>query len=245
MNTNQLRHIESFHTTLDYLEKNRAIWDGIKTISDHIADVRDMTQLLNDKMRRQTAPTNGSVQEAQGVRQELEAAILRLATQGTLFALKTGDRQLAAECAVAPSILGLLSREALEWTGDRLHESISQRLVALKEFGVTEADINGLQSLLQRFQDAKTAPRQAIAERSRETTTLPELVRAIARMFRQLDRLMTRFRPSNPEFFAGYLTVRVIVNRGTRRTKAPATPGPVAEPKVEPTSVPGAGVTGG
>lgn len=41
---------------------------------------------------------------------------------------------------------------------------------------------------------------------------------------RQLDRQMTRFKRTNPEFYAGYLAARVIVDKGGGGGKKPSPP---------------------
>lgn len=49
----------------------------------------------------------------------------------------------------------------------------------------------------------KTAPRTVIAGRKGETDTIPDLIRATKSLLRnQLDKQMTRFKKSQPEFFA-------------------------------------------
>jgi len=43
---------------------------------------------------------------------------------------------------------------------------------------------------------------------------------------RQLDRQMTTYKRSNAEFYAGYLSARVIVDRGGGGGKKPTPPAP-------------------
>ena len=48
-----------------------------------------------------------------------------------------------------------------------------------------------------------------------EANTLPDEISDRTSLLRnQLDRQMTKFRTSNPEFYAGYRSARVIVDRG-------------------------------
>jgi len=77
---------------------------------------------------------------------------------------------------------------------------------------------------------AKTAPREAIVEKRKQTDTLPGLISRLRSILRrQLDRQMTMFKRTNAEFYAGYLAARVIVDRGgsspTPPTPPPAPPG--------------------
>jgi hypothetical protein len=64
-------------------------------------------------------------------------------------------------------------------------------------------------------------------DRSSQTTTLPDKIANVTSILRnRLDKLMTRFKKSNPEFYAGYLAARVIVDRGGAQAAAKPAPTP-------------------
>jgi hypothetical protein len=91
--------------------------------------------------------------------------------------------------------------------------------------------VTELANLTAQFHDVKSAPRTAIAGRAGETGTLPEEISGTTSLLRnRLDKLMTKFKKSQPEFYAGYRSARVIVDRGGSGGPTPPAPTPPATP---------------
>ena len=90
-----------------------------------------------------------------------------------------------------------------------------------------------LDDLTTEFHGVKTAPREAVIEKKKQTDTLPGLISSLRSILRRrLDRQMTTFKRSQPEFFAGYLVARVIVDRGgSGGGGSPAKPTPPTPPQ--------------
>ena len=84
--------------------------------------------------------------------------------------------------------------------------------------------MTALDGLVTSWGKVKTAPRTAIAKRSGQTKTLPQAISDNTSLLRnQLDKQMTRFKRTNPEFYGGYHAARVIVNRRSHHAaKQPA-----------------------
>lgn len=79
-----------------------------------------------------------------------------------------------------------------------------------------------------KFPNSKSKPRAKIGEKAGYTATLPQLIRDGKTLLRtRLDKLMTMFRLSNPPFYAGYQSARVIVDlQGPGGGDAPTPPPP-------------------
>ncbi len=72
------------------------------------------------------------------------------------------------------------------------------------------------------FSDIKTAPREATAQRSVQTASLPQLIATTRSIFRnEIDKLISRFRSTTADFYNGYFAARVIVNRAATRKPNP------------------------
>jgi hypothetical protein len=84
----------------------------------------------------------------------------------------------------------------------------------LAPFNVTQAMLDDLGKARVDFLEAKTKPRSKIGEKAGCTATLgPMLHDAMSLVRLQLDKLMASFRLSQPAFYAGYLSARVIIDR--------------------------------
>jgi hypothetical protein len=122
------------------------------------------------------------------------------------------------------------------------HDYEEQILVIASQLSAL-AEVNGdanlaaqveltLSALTTQFHGIKTAPRTAVVDRSSQTTTLPDKIAGVTSILRnRLDKLMTRFKKSNPEFYAGYLAARVIVDRGGGNGSTPTPPAPATAPQ--------------
>lgn len=148
---------------------------------------------------------------------------MRIAGQLCSLADKIGDTNLGAQTELTLAQLDKLSVDILEATGKRISGLATANLAALVDYNITQADITALDGLTDQFHGVKTAPRKAIATRAGQTKTLPPAVKSVTSLLRNhLDKQMLMFKKSNPEFYAGYASARVIMDRGSRKGSSPA-----------------------
>jgi hypothetical protein len=164
------------------------------------------------------------------VRSDFEDKILEIADQLAAYAAAENNMNLAGQVELTLSSLDKMPDSALEETGQRISALTTANMAALADYGVTAADVTALNNLVTLFHGVKTAPRTAAAERKSETTTLPDLLTETTSLLRnRLDKLMTKFKKTQPEFYSGYRTARVVVDRGGSggsTTPPPAPPAP-------------------
>lgn len=98
-------------------------------------------------------------------------------------------------------------------------------MAALADYGVAAADVTALDAARTAFAGMKTSPRETAAGRKAQTESLPQLIANVRGIFRnEIDKMMTRFKKSNADFYNGYFAARVIVNRAATHKTTPATP---------------------
>ena len=204
-----------FSTVSAYMGKNKSIWGGVKAITETVTEVNTRAGRIAAKAGKQQAPTTGAAGEKAQVRINFEEKILEVADQLSALAEKNKDANLAAQVEFSLSSLDKLAEDDLEETGKRVSGLATTNLATLADYNITKADVTELDNLTTQFHDAKSAPRTAIAGRAGETNTLPDEISALTSVLRnQLDKQMTKFRKTHPEFYAGYRSARVIVDRG-------------------------------
>ncbi len=231
MNRDQLNVTDMASTVSAYMGKNKTIWGGVKAITDTMTEVDAEIAAIAEADKKQQAPTTGAAEDKATVRHEYEDQILLIADQLASLAAKKKDAVLEAQVELSLAALDKLSAELLEASGKRVSGLATANIAALADYGITAADVTALDNLTAKFHGAKTAPREAVVGRKQQTDVMPGRIanlRSILR--RQLDRQMTAFKRSNPEFYAGYLSARVIVDRGGSGGKKPA-PTPPAPAK--------------
>ena len=188
-----------------------------------MADVDAQIAAIGDADKKQGTATGGAAEDKATVRHDYEDQILLIADQLASLGAKNNDATLEAQVALSLPTLDKLSADELEATGKRVSGLATAKLAALADFGIAAGDVTDLDDLTTKFYGAKTAPREAVVDRKKETDIIPGMVSKLrSTLRRQLDRQMTRFKRSNPEFYAGYLAARVIVDKGGGGGKKPA-----------------------
>lgn len=215
--------------TAAYMNKDNTIWAGNKAVTNTMSLLNGALTGVSQKAQEQQTPIFGEEELKVTVRHDYEEEIMRLSGQLNSMASKNGDPNLAAETELTLSQLDKMDVDTLEETGARISGLLTANLAGLADFNVTQADVKGLDDMTTQFHGVKTAPRTAIAKRASKTKTLPPAVKTVTSLLRNnLDKEMLMFKKSNPDFYAGYVSARVIVDRGGRTvTPQPApTPAP-------------------
>ncbi len=227
MNRDQLNRTEMFSTVSAVMNTSKTLWTGIKAISDTVDDLNDGIADINDSAGKQQTPVTGAAAQKAQVRHQFEEQILFTANQLAALAEVNSDQNLASQTELTLSALDKLADDDLEETGTRIANLATTNLAALADYGIAQTDIATLTSLTTQFHNIKTAPRAAVAGRSGETDTLPDKIANATSILRnRLDKLMTRFKTSNAQFYQSYLTARVIVDRGGSSPNAKPAPTP-------------------
>ena len=191
-----------------------------------IGDFDDLRSAIAAKIMSQQTPITGAAHQKADVRAEFEDKILMIADQIAALGFATHNMQLANQAELTLSTLDKMADDALEETGQRIADLATTNIAALADYDIDGEDVTALTTLKTQFHNIKTAPRTAAAGRAGETKTLPDLIAQTRSLLRnRLDKLMTRFKTSDPTFYAAYRSARVIVDRGApqRPQATPAT----------------------
>ena len=213
--------------TTDYLLKNQAIWGGVKAVADVVAQLQANNAIIAAKRDEQETATDGQAEAARQACHLLEEEIVEIADQIFALASKNGDKVLEAQSHFTLSLLDDMDPEKLDESAKDVSALATANLAALADYGVTAADVKVLDDLRVAFVPLKTAVPTAKAKKAGQTKTLPQAIRDNQTLLRkQLDRLMTKFKKKNPEFYAGYHTARTIVNRRSHHASPAPSPAP-------------------
>lgn len=225
MNQDQDNVTTMFETTNVQLDAHAALWQGIPAFADAVSRVKTGTLAIREKAGEQ-AP-GGDTQAKEDARDDLEERLLFVADQLAALAAKTRDRDLAAKVELNRSHVDRMAASDLLLAAGRVNTAAAAHAAKLaSDYGVPAADLTALTSATAKFDGMKTAPRDAAVDRKVATLALPEAITFVRGIYRnELDKLMTRFRRSHPDFYAAYVAARIIVDRpATRTPKPPATP---------------------
>lgn len=112
-------------------------------------------------------------------------------------------------------------------TAKRVTDAAEDNLAALAPYGVTATNNDELKAAVDLFAQKKESP-----------LSLPTAIRSVRSIFRnEIDKLMTAFKKPNPDFYNGYFTARITIDRAaTKPAKAagPSAPAPSQAPSSAP-----------
>jgi hypothetical protein len=228
MNRYQLNVNEMATTVTAYMAKNKPLWQGNKAISDTVVILdADLATVAGLDVKQKT-PVTGQAADKAITRHDFEQQMLLIADQLAALAAKNDDAVLEAQAHLTLANLDKLAADDLVATATRIANLATTNLAALADYNIKAADITQLTTLATAFDTVKTAPRGAVVDRKKETDALRPLISNMLDLLsRQLDRQMTSFKASAPDFYAGYQSARVIVDRGNpAKKKTPATTPP-------------------
>lgn len=218
METEQRNRVTMFKTVSTYLGDRNSVWSGMAPLQAALTEFNDKIAAIDIAAQKQQAPV-GSTQDKAAARDALEDVLFLTCEALGVLGYKGNDHNLSALTAMRPSTLQRLDDEALSNRATSVLAEATARKTELAGMQVTEANIDELNDALQTFNASKASPRMATAVRMVQTESLPVLIREASAILRnEIDRMVSLFRRSNPEFVAGYRGARVIVDRAASRT---------------------------
>ena len=212
-----------------FMKKNKTIWQGNAAITATMGLVDGDLAAFAGVDLKAVVPIVGPGADKVVAKFDLENKIVLVGGQIAALGAATNDHTLEQQGDVTLAGLDKMKESDLIATATRIANLATANMTALADYGITPADVTELGDLATKFQGLQTAPRQAVVDRKKENAQLPPVgSHLLTVMRRQLDRQMLVFKKTQPEFYAGYLGARVIVDRGNpkKKTTTPATPTP-------------------
>ncbi len=178
------------------------------------------TSLIREKSGEQ-APT-GDAEEKAAAKQALEEQMLHVADQLSALAAKKQDHLLGAKVEITKSAADRLPDSDLLVFANGVAAAAAEYAAQLdSDYMISAADLMSLGAAIKKFDGMKTSPRDAIVQRRVATLSLPEAIVYVRGIYRnELDKMMTRFKKSEPEFYKAYFAARVIVSRAATHSSA-------------------------
>jgi hypothetical protein len=209
-----------FETTIKFLDDNNSVWSGMVAFADAVGRAKAGLEAIDKSDDTQQKPTAALTAQ---LRRDLENKTLEMADLLAALAAKNKQDDLAKQVHVTRSSLRQLGDNDLEQTAEGIVFLANNNIGELEDYGM-DAAVTALETARTAFQKFKNGPREAAAQRKAQRQPLPQLIANMRNIFgNEIDKMMTSFEKSNPDFYHGYLAARVIADRtGTHATPKPA-----------------------
>ena len=201
----------------------KPIWSTLKAFKDNYTQFVQHLATLERLARLQGQRKTGVAEDKKQARIEVVEDTINVAASVIAWASTNKNRELVARVNFSRSTL--MTARSVECVAhcQTVHDAAEENLEALADYGVTEADLEGLQEKIDAFDGVADKPREAVTKRATFTTGVREEIEAIDEILEgRLDKLALKFRGSNPEFVKDYKNARVIVDASASRNAKPA-----------------------
>lgn len=198
-------------------KENQSIWTGFVAFENAFSDF-DATVIATGKsLEKQGVNIKGVSMDKAAVKQNMVDKALEVG--GAVFAFATDSGNLTLKEKLN------YSRTALEHARNAVSEqscrSICNEAIGVQEslatYGVSAADLADLDSKINAFASMIAAPRVAVTNRMGATSDLAKLLAKTDSILQnKLDKLVEKFRKSQPEFYKQYFDARIIIDTGSR-----------------------------
>lgn len=232
MNIKQQAHLKMLIAVLGILDKFKTLWQtvvGLASARDALAAAIDD---VNDQELKQANVITGIAENKRVARQAACNAAAVVAGAVAAWAEKQGDHELFNKVDFsAPDLLHQTEQDCAT-NGQAILDAGTANLAAMAaEKTLAQADLADLGAKLELFKSLVTKPRQSKADNKAATDLIPDKLDAGDRILeRQIDRLLERYKDSNPAFYGAYWVARAIVDPGGGSGTPPTPPTPPATP---------------
>lgn len=227
MDKEQQAQHKRHETVLGVLDKYQSLWTGNAPFAAARLQLANGIQHTIMLQGTQGTVITGVTEDKVTARRNAALAALIVAGALASWADKTGNHELFAKVDYTLYDLTHGKEEDDETTMANILQLGTDNLAAMgPNGGLTQADLDDLDAKLEIWETSITKPRQAKSGTKGATNQIPTALLANDRTIdRQLDRLIERYRLSNPDFFQEYQVAKVKVDPGYRKS-SPTPPSP-------------------
>jgi hypothetical protein len=215
MNTKKENRLSMYLVLRDYLDKNSSITATLPNFAGFNTAFNDGIVKIHEIREIQEVDKRGLAIAKMKVKDMLIDKALDVSRKTVAYAEFIGNIELFNEVNYSETELRRCADTILYDRAKIIHDRADTHAIALAAYGITPADITGLQSVVNDYYDAIPKPRTGINDRKQATEQLEEAFKEVDDAIFHIDVLVEILRSSEPLFFSGYQAARIIVDNGS------------------------------
>lgn len=131
------------------------------------------------------------------------------------YAASVNDNPLKQQANYSFSDLTRIKDDLLAPVCTNIRDAASANLAVLAPFGITAALLTSFTSAINNFTASVPAPRNAVSQRKAQAEEIKKMMKDADTILKeQMDKLISNFKSSNPQFVTAYKSNRVIIDPG-------------------------------
>lgn len=212
--------------------RNTTRTSGVAGLRARVTRLQAEADEINTLGEAQTRATEGVTESRDAVLDTMKDAALDLASAVTVHATDAKLPDLLRTVDVNASDFDAMRLAHRPWLATRLVDA-AESVLPLLAPAVTAETIADARTKVRAAEAALTAPREAIQSKTSATRRLTTVFKEANETLAQIDRLLFPLRKTEPDFYAGYVSARRILDRPTSGS-AEESPSAAAQPTAAP-----------
>lgn len=215
--TNKLRMYHALHSMLaNYKTK----WEAVQAIENTIQSFEGLLNEIDACSIITSANIKGETVYKKEIRLRVIERTLEISSILSALILQTNEQYLGTKLDYSKSKLVKMRDMQLEITSSAIAEQATKYLTLLATAKITANNIELLKTDIKTFSDLLPLQRHSLTGRKVANMKLNDLfAQTDALLKNQLDRLMLRYKQTQPEFYSNYKSSRHVINYGVRHKK--------------------------
>lgn len=202
------------------LNQDKALWEEVPAVATVVATLETLLGQIDVYKHIADENNKGITLEKASQQGAVIARTYELASALYVLASQTKDVVLAAKVKYTETDLLKMRDGTLVLVCLNIADLAAENLNELEPYQVTENEVRSLKEAITAFSDNLPATRVSVSEKKAANMMLKELfVQTDALLKNQMDRLMVRFRKTQPRFYDNYRNLRHVINYGVRHKK--------------------------
>lgn len=209
-----------YRAVQSHLDRNKSMWTSVPAMATTINDFELLLAEI-ETYRKLTQENKTGITQQKAAQQALVIAhAYELSSVLYAMAIKMNDAVLAAKVDFTETDLLKKRDNHLVSTCRNIVEFATEHLAELIAYQVTADELIVLTEEINSFAENLTTGRVSVTERKAANEKLKVVFLQVDSLLKkQLDRIVVRYRKTEPDFYTNYQSLRRIINYGVRHEK--------------------------
>lgn len=223
MNKKIIAKVAMYQRVLVILEENEVNWIDKPAYVSTWSSITEKVAELQVHLQLKDKPTKGFARQKQHAREAMSALVSDASNLITAYAQAHDNQTLLVRHQVPISKMRVLREVELENHVERVLGDLNEYMSELADYGVTPELKDAITARFNEWMNLVKAPRKAINDRKKNGFVVQQLIKSGDALLRDtLDKLMTPFERTHPNFYFQYRSARILLEtRGRNDDVAP------------------------